>query len=121
MLRPLPVDEDGKQLPFAEAVPGATGLELLLPLTLKLAEEMKLPLATALARVTCDPAAILGLDVGTLGVGRPADVCVFDPTEPWQVLAGSLRSQGKNTPFIGCGMQGKVDVTIVGGRVVFCA
>ena len=114
-----PVDEDGKQLPFAEAVPGATGLELLLPLTLKLAEEMKLPLATALARVTCDPAAILGLDVGTLGVGRPADVCVFDPTEPWQVLAGSLRSQGKNTPFIGYEMAGRATATLVGGRLVF--
>ena len=114
-----PVDEDGKQLPFAEAVPGATGLELLLPLTLKFAEEMKLPLATALARVTCDPAAILGLDVGTLGVGRPADVCVFDPTEPWQVLAGSLRSQGKNTPFIGYEMAGRATATLVGGRLVF--
>lgn len=45
-----PVDEDGKLLPFAEAVPGATGLELLLPLTLKLAEEMKIPLVAALAR-----------------------------------------------------------------------
>ena len=114
-----PVDEDGKQLPFAEAVPGATGLELLLPLTLKFAEEMKLPLATALARVTCDPAAILGLEAGALAVGSAADVCVFDPAEPWRVLADSLRSQGKNTPFLGYEMAGRATATLVGGRLVF--
>ena len=72
-----------------------------------------------MARVTCDPAATPGLDVGTVGVGRPADVCVFDPTEPWQVLAGSLRSQGKNTPFIGYEMAGRATATLVGGRLVF--
>lgn len=114
-----PVDEDGKQLPFAEAVPGATALELLLPLTLKLAEEMKMPLTAALARVTCDPAAVLGIDAGSLAVGKPADVCVFDPQVPWQVLPEVLRSQGKNTPFIGYEMLGRVSATLVGGRVVF--
>ena len=114
-----PVDEDGKQLPFAEAVPGATGLELLLPLTLKLAEEMKIPLVTALARVTCDPAAVLGIDAGTLAVGKPADICVFEAHEPWRVLPEALRSQGKNTPFIGYEMAGRVSATLVGGRLVF--
>ncbi len=114
-----PVDEDGKQLPFAEALPGATGLELLLPLILKWAEQEKLPLLTALARVTCDPAAILGINSGSLGVGCPADVCIFDPTEPWVVTAESLRSQGKNTPFLGYEMAGRVHATLVGGRVVF--
>lgn len=114
-----PVDADGKQLPFAEAVPGATALELLLPLTLKLAEEMKIPLATVLARVTCDPAAILGIEAGALAVGKSADVCVFDPHEPWRVLPENLRSQGKNTPFIGYEMTGRVTATLVGGRVVF--
>ena len=114
-----PVDEDGKQLPFGEALPGAIGLELLLPLLLKWAEEEKVPLSTALARVTCDPAAILGLDAGSLEAGRRADVCVFDPSEPWQVKPESLRSQGKNTPFIGYEMAGRVHATLVGGRVVF--
>lgn len=114
-----PVDEDGKQLPFAEAVPGATGLELLLPLTLKFAEEMQIPLVTALARVTCDPAAILGIDAGSLAVGKPADLCVFDPQAPWRVLPESLRSQGKNTPFIGYEMAGRAVATLIGGRVVF--
>jgi dihydroorotase len=114
-----PVDEDGKQLPFAEAAPGATGLELLLPLTLKWAEQAKLPLTTALARITCDPAAILGIANGSLAVGSPADICIFDPAEPWRVLADALRSQGKNTPFLGYEMTGRVKTTLVGGRVVF--
>ena len=116
-----PVDEDGKQLPFAEAVPGATGLELLLPLTLKWAEEMKLPLATALARITCDPAAILGIEAGALGIGSPADVCIFDPAAPWQVTPEALRSEGKNTPFLGYEMAGRARTTLVGGRIVFAA
>jgi dihydroorotase len=114
-----PIDEDGKQLPFGEALPGATGLELLLPLTLKWAAEAKIPLITALARITCDPAAILGISAGSLAVGSPADVCVFDPTEPWQVTPQALRSEGKNTPFLGYEMAGKVRTTLVGGRVVF--
>lgn len=114
-----PIDEDGKQLPFAEALPGATGLELLLPLTLKLAEEMQLPLAAALARITCDPAAILGIEAGTLSIGSPADVCIFDPAEPWQVTPETLRSEGKNTPFLGYELAGRVRTTLVGGRVVF--
>lgn len=114
-----PVDADGKQLPFGEASPGATGLELLLPLMLKWAEEAKLPLATALARVTCDPAAILGIETGSLAVGSAADLCLFDPVEPWRVTPEALRSQGKNTPFMGYEMAGRVHVTMVGGRVVF--
>jgi dihydroorotase len=114
-----PVDEDGKQLPFAEAAPGATGLELLLPLTLKWAEQTKLPLSTALARVTSDPAAILGIASGTLAVGSPADICIFAPDEPWLVTADALRSQGKNTPFLGYEMIGRVKTTLIGGRVVF--
>ena len=114
-----PVDADGKQLPFAEALPGATGLELLLPLTLLWAAQEKLPLAVALARITTDPATILGLDAGSLSPGNPADICVFDPDEPWRVTPAALRSQGKNTPFLGYEMSGRVRLTLVGGRVVF--
>lgn len=116
-----PVDEDGKQLPFAEAAPGAIGLELLLPLTLKWAAEMKLPLSQALARITCDPAAILGIESGALAIDSPADLCIFDPEEPWRVTPESLRSQGKNTPFLNYEMAGRVKATLVGGRVVFSA
>ncbi|MCP5267706.1 MAG: dihydroorotase [Zoogloeaceae bacterium] len=114
-----PIDEDGKQVPFGEAAAGATSLELLLPLTLKWAAAEKLPLSTALARITCDPAAILGCAAGHLAVGAPADICIFDPEAIWELSPGQLVSQGKNTPFMGCGMQGRVSTTIVGGRVVF--
>jgi dihydroorotase len=114
-----PVDEDGKLLPFAEALVGASGLELLLPLILKWAVEAKLPLLTALARVTCDPADILGIAAGSLALGRPADICIFDPNEPWRLTPEHLRSQGKNTPFMGYEMTGRVRATLVEGHVVF--
>jgi dihydroorotase len=114
-----PVDEDGKQLPFPEAHPGATGLELLLPLTLRWAEETGLSLITALARITCDPATILGIEAGSLDVGRPADICIFDPAEPWRITSDALRSQGKNTPLLGHEIMGRVKITLVGGQIVF--
>lgn len=114
-----PVDEDAKQLPFAEAEAGATGLELLLPLTLKWAAESKLPLADALAKVTLQPARILGLDGGHLSVGAAADVCIFDPEAYWKVAASALKSQGKNTPFLGMELQGKVRYTLVNGQLVY--
>jgi len=113
-----PVDDDGKQLPFAEAEPGATGLELMLPLTLKWAREDGVPLATALARVTTDPARILGVDAGHLAVGAPADVCIFDPERRWTVEPAALKSQGKNTPFLGLELQGRVGYTLVNGQIV---
>ncbi|WP_291991342.1 dihydroorotase [Candidatus Accumulibacter sp. ACC007] len=114
-----PVDADGKQLPFAEAVPGAIGLELLLPLTLLWAEQMQLPLAEALARITCDPAEILGIDAGSLSIGSRADICVFDPCEAWRLTPETLRSQGKNSPYLGYEMIGRVRMTLVGGRIIF--
>ncbi len=115
-----PVDEDAKQLPFAEAEAGATGLELLLPLALKWAEQDKHALANALAKVTLQPARILGLDAGHLSLGSAADVCIFDPERYWKVEPAALKSQGKNTPFIGMEMKGKVRYTLIGGQVVFC-
>ena len=114
-----PVDEDGKHLPFAEAQPGATGLELLLPLTLKWGEARKLPLAATLARVTCDAARVLGVPSGRLAVGAPADVVLFDPDAPRRILPEALKSQGKNTPFIGAELHGSVRCTIVAGNVVY--
>ncbi|SOZ57199.1 DIHYDROOROTASE, Carbamoylaspartic dehydrase [Cupriavidus taiwanensis] len=114
-----PVDDDEKLLPFAEASPGATGLELLLPLTLRWASEHKVPLAQALARITAEPARVIGLKAGTLAVGRAADVCVFDPRQVWKVERRSLKSQGKNSPWLGYEMEGKVRMTLVGGQVVY--
>ncbi len=112
-----PVDDDAKQLPFAEAEAGATGLELLLPLVLKWAGQGAL--SDALAKVTLQPARILGLDAGHLSVGSVADVCVFDPEAYWKIEAAALKSQGKNTPFLGLELQGKVRYTLVDGLVVY--
>ncbi|MGY8523749.1 dihydroorotase [Paracidovorax citrulli] len=114
-----PVDDDEKLLPFAEATPGATGLELLLPLTLRWANEHKVPLVKALARITSEPARVLGRPAGTLAVGAAADVCVFDPAQLWKVEPRTLKSQGKNTPWLGYEMQGKVRATLVGGNLVY--
>jgi len=114
-----PVDEDAKQLPFAESEPGVTGLELLLPLALKWAEEMRVALPEALATVTSKPAAILGVPAGDIAAGRDADVCVFDPSAQVKITADSLKSQGKNTPFIGYELPGRVRYTLVGGQVVY--
>jgi dihydroorotase len=112
-----PVDDDAKQVPFSESEPGATGLELLLPLTLKWAEEEGLGLPTALARITTDAANILGIDAGHLSLGAEADVCVFDPERYWKVEPSSLLSQGKNTPFSGFELKGRVSHTLVGGQI----
>lgn len=114
-----PVDEDAKQLPFAQAEPGATGMELLLPLVLKWAGEDKLALSDALAKATLQPAQILGLEAGHLSVGAAADVCVFDPESYWKVEPGALKSQGKNTPFNGSEVQGKVRFTLIDGKLVY--
>ena len=114
-----PVDDDAKQLPFAESEAGATGLELLLPLTLKWASAEKLDLSRALAKVTSEPARILGLEAGHVAVGQRADVCIFDADESWNVDRTTLKSLGKNTPFIGMDMAGKVHYTLVEGHVVY--
>ncbi|MGO4153358.1 dihydroorotase [Cupriavidus sp. YAF13] len=114
-----PVDDDEKLLPFAEASPGATGLELLLPLTLRWAEEHKVPLGKALARITAEPARVLGLAAGTLAAGSAADICIFHPEQEWKVERRALKSQGKNSPWLGYEMRGRVRTTLVGGHVVY--
>lgn len=114
-----PVDEDAKQMPFSESEVGATGLELLLPLTLKWAAETKTPLPKALAKVTSDAARVLGVKSGRLEAGAPADLVIFDPTAPFHVVPDALKSQGKNTPFIGYELTGRVRYTMVDGRVIF--
>lgn len=113
-----PVDDDAKLAPFGESEAGATGLELLLPLTLKWAQESGIPLVSALAHVTSEPAHLLGIDAGHLSVGASADLCVFDPEHYWKVDHHSLQSQGKNTPFLGLEMAGQVRWTLVSGHVV---
>jgi dihydroorotase len=113
-----PVDEDGKHLPFGQAEPGATGLELLLPLALKWGEAHRLGLPATLARITTEPARILRAASGRLATGAPADLAIFDPAAPLRVAPETLRSQGKNTPFLGYELAGRVRYTIVDGNVV---
>lgn len=114
-----PVDDDSKQVPFAEAETGATGLELLLPLTLRWASADRVPLSRAIEAITSRPAAVIGLAPATLARGSAADLCLFDPGLAWTVRRESLVSQGKNTPFLGLEVQGAVRYTLVGGDVVF--
>ncbi|MBK7280038.1 dihydroorotase [Candidatus Aalborgicola defluviihabitans] len=121
-----PVDEDAKDLPFAEAEPGATGLELLLSLTLKWAQDAAIPLGRALATVTSQPTAVVGsafgplaASVGRLQVGAEADICVFDPQAAWVVEPSALRSQGQHTPFGGYELPGRVRATLVGGHLAY--
>ncbi|MCS6785918.1 MAG: dihydroorotase [Thiobacillaceae bacterium] len=114
-----PVNDDAKELPFQEAAPGATGVELLLPLTLKWARELGVPLAQALSLVTDRPARLMGVEAGRLAVGQPADLCVFDPDEPWQVSRETLLSLGKNSPYLGMEMVGRVRYTLIDGHLDF--
>jgi dihydroorotase len=125
-----PVDEDAKTLPFGEAEPGATGLELLLSLALKWGADSKMGLPATLARVTSEPVRVLGDALGSLSnsagrivEGGVADLCVFDPDAIWQVQPGLLKSQGKHTPFdfsvTGTALPGRVKATLVAGTVAY--
>lgn len=114
-----PVDEDAKLLPFGQAEIGATGVELLLSLTLKWGLEMRLPLLKTLSKITCDSAQILSINAGNLSVGKAADICIFDPNDYWKVTSNSILSQGKNTPFLGMELPGKTKYTLVNGHIVY--
>jgi dihydroorotase len=128
-----PVAEDMKNLPFGEAEPGATGLELLLSLALRWGADRGLPLATTLERITAAPMRVLGGaggPLGTLGAsagrlvpGGVADLCLFDPDTTWSVTSGVLASQGKHTPFsfaaTGMALPGRVRATLVAGTLAY--
>ncbi len=114
-----PHEPDAKLAPFAEAAPGISGLETLLPLTLRLVDEQLLSLSEAIALLTHRPATILGIDAGALAVGATADVCIFDPQAQWTLEETSFVSRGRNSPFLHWQFRGRVSHTLVGGRVVF--
>jgi len=118
-----PVDDDEKLMPFGEASPGATGLELLLPLVIKWAAEDRdrsgQTMLRAIAKITCDAARIAGLPNGHLSIGSEADLCIFDPHKIWKIEAKALASQGKHTPFLGYEVAGQVKMTIVAGHFAF--
>ncbi|MEO0035484.1 MAG: hypothetical protein RLZZ501_1507 [Pseudomonadota bacterium] len=116
-----PQDQDSKRVPFAMAEFGGIGLETLLPVTLELVHDGILSLLDALRRLTCAPAAILGLPAGRLEVGASADLVLFDPDRPWTVDAKAMRSKSKNSPFDDRLVRGAVARTVVDGRTVFRA
>ena len=126
-----PIDIDGKTLPFAEAEAGATGVELLLSLALKWADETGAGVMRALDVLTAQPAKVLCLSsqvptsVGTLTVGGVADIVVFQPNEVWHVTPEQLHSQGKHTPFAydmtGMSLPGRVKATVVQGVLAYTA
>ncbi|MFG6465501.1 dihydroorotase [Roseateles sp. BYS87W] len=126
----MPVTTDEKAVPFAEATPGATGLELLLSLALRWATDSGLPLSKALGVVTAAPVQVLGSALGSLSAsagrlveGGVADVCVFDAGASWAVTPELLASQGKHTPFAfertGFELPARVRCTLVAGHVAY--
>jgi len=114
-----PQDVEVKRLPFAEAEPGAIGLETMLPAGLRLVHNAALPLTTLIKAMATRPAELLGLPGGTLRSGAPADVIVIDLDVPWVLDPDALKSKCKNTPFDEARLQGRVVRTIVGGRTVY--
>lgn len=116
-----PIENDDKLLPFGEARPGATALELLLPLTLAFAERRRVPLIRALALITSQPAALLGLKTGSLQLDTRADIAIIDPLAHWRATPDVLVSQSKHTPFSGFELRGRVSHTLVDGKIVYQA
>lgn len=114
-----PHDRDAKMAPFPATEPGISGLETLLPLTLRLVGEGVLELSQAIALLTSGPADIMGLPLGRLHPGAEADICIFDPERPWILNADSMLSRGRNTPFIGWEFQGQVTHTLLRGRLAY--
>ena len=116
-----PQDEESKRLPFAEAAPGAVGLQTLLPAALRLYHSGALSLAQLWRAMSLNPARRLGLKAGRLAAGAPADLVLFDPDAPFVLDRFTLLSKSKNTPFDGARMQGRVLGTWVAGKAVFGA
>ena len=113
-----PHEPDAKQAPFAVTEPGASGLDTLLSLSLKLVGEGVFSLATAIERLTAGPAQVLGLDSGHLAPGARADVCIFDPHQHWTLTPQSMVSRGHNSPFLGWRLPGRVMQTVLEGQLV---
>ena len=114
-----PQDQESKRLPFAQAATGGVGLETLLSVALTCFHDGHVSLPELLARMTINPARLLGLPGGKLARGQPADLLVFNPGKTWVVTGSALRSKSKNTPFEDRHLQGVVMRTVVSGEAVF--
>ncbi|MEO5343323.1 MAG: dihydroorotase [Gammaproteobacteria bacterium SHHR-1] len=114
-----PHEEDAKQAPFPSTEPGISGLETLLPLSLKLVRDGLLSLPEAIARLTLGPAQVVDIPAGRLSLGNSADICIFDPEADWVLDREQMHSAGHNTPFHGWHLPGRVCYTLFEGRVVY--
>ncbi|WP_421724638.1 dihydroorotase [Bauldia sp.] len=114
-----PQDVDTKRHPFAEAADGAVGLETLLPAALRLIHDGTVSMLTLFRALATKPAERLGLEVGRLAPGAPADLIVVDPDRPWVLDPETLRSRSKNTPFADARFSGRVLRTLVAGQTVY--
>ena len=114
-----PHDLDAKLAPFAETEPGISALATLLPLCLRLVTTKQLSLSAMVERLSTTPAEILSIDAGHLSVGANADIAIFDPIHEWVLTANDMVSHGKNTPFLGWSLQGRITHTLIGGKPVF--
>jgi dihydroorotase len=113
-----PRGPEAKRLPFADAEPGMAGAETLLALSLGLVRDGIIALPRLMAMLSANPAAILGVDGGTLRDGAAADVMIFDPQAPWLIDGDTFAGQANNTPFNKLPTQGRVRHTIKGGQLL---
>jgi dihydroorotase len=114
-----PHEADAKLAPFAATDPGISALETLLPLSMRLVEDGVISLPETIARLTYQPARLLGAKAGTLGVSSEADICLFNPNEPWEFIPEHMQSRGRNSPFGGWQFTSRVVMTIFKGNIVF--
>ena len=114
-----PQDEESKRLTFAQAAPGASGIETLLPLALELFHNKSVDIKKLISSITSNPAKILGINKGNLDKGNDADLCIFDINKPWVVNKDKLKSKSKNTPIEKRKLQGKVTKTFVKGELLY--
>ena len=114
-----PHHDDDKRCGLSCAAFGIVGLETMLPVSLELVRSGALTMSDLIAKMTCNPARLLGLASGTLSTGAEADITIFDPDATWIVDREAMVSKGKNTPWHGKQMTGQVSHTVKAGRIVF--
>jgi dihydroorotase len=109
---------DEKEREFADAPNGIVGFETALAVNITwLVKSKIIDLATLVDRMSCAPAKIFHLPGGSLRKGSAADVTIFDPAEEWKVDASKFRTKGRNTPYQGMTLAGRVHYTLVHGRL----
>ena len=116
-----PHDVADKQMEFSKACFGIVGLETALPLTLKMVDEKVITLQKAVDLLTHQPCRLFNLDKGSLGVGRDADIVIFNPKTQYTIEPEKFKSRSKNSPYKGWKVRGKVLHTLVAGKTVYSA